>query len=182
MMKPGHAVAEAAAQRGSCAGRRAAGGRRSAAGRRGGRLSCICARGERRVAIDRLEVIGDVAIGDSAAARRAAVRSLPSTDTDSCTYAPGPLRGAPVVEAQLMVRDTSRSCESSGRGARSPAASGTPRMRRIGGEGRSDLGRQRRRHALVGVERQNPVVGGQRRGEVLLRDVARPTAARRRGR
>ena len=41
---------------------------------------------------------------------------------------------------------------------------------------RLDLLRERRRHALVGVERQNPVVARERRRVVLLRDVAGPLA------
>ena len=71
-------------------------------------------------------------------------------------------------------RDTSRSIESSARDETSRAGCGSPAAVMGSASIRRISSRQRRRHAFVGVERQNPVVGGLLGGEVLLRDVAGP--------
>jgi hypothetical protein len=47
-------------------------------------------------------------------------------------------------------------------------------VRGLAGHRRPQFVRQRRCHALIGIERQNPVVARQRRGVVLLFDVAQP--------
>ena len=140
---------------------------------RAGAASCFVhlAGGERRVAIDRLEVIGDVAV------RVVVQLVLQASDgalaaTDSCTYAPVH-GGASIVEPQLIVGVPVGGANPPSevmRDSRNPV----PGVPRIGGERRSNLGGQGAGDPFVGVERQDPVVSGQRRGEVLLRRVACP--------
>ena len=99
--EPGDAVAEAAAQQvvAQEGERRVAHDLQSAGA---APASCIWLGGERRVAIDRLEVIGDVAIGVvlqlAAQASDGAVDGAPTRARTA-----GPLGGASIVEPQLLV-------------------------------------------------------------------------------
>ena len=140
------------------------------------------ARGVGRVAVDRLEMIGDVAVGvvlQLAAQLRRPRRAPSPPRARSCRSTRA---DAPVVEAQLIVGIPV--------GRPDPAAE-------VPGDARDAERRVRpasaasvdlisaascRRHPLVGVERQNPVVARDRRGVVLLRRRSRATRGRRRDR
>ena len=128
----------------------------------------------RRVPVDGLEMIGDVAKGE--------VLQLSAQPPDRALHghglvhvAAGPLGGAAIVEAKLIVGIPV--------GAPDPPAQmpGDARnaeggMSRLCGHERLDLGGELGRDALVGVQRENPVVARNRRGVVLLRDIPRPVA------
>ena len=100
----------------------------------------------------------------------------PGRRRDRFVHAPElPARAAPIVEAELIVRIPV--------GRADPAAE-VPRHARDAKAGdaggfasdRADFGGELARDALVGVDRQDPVVAGLARGEVLLRGVAGPVA------
>ena len=109
---------------------------------------------------------------DGAVGRRA---GAPANRHRLVHVSPGPFRGAPVVQAQLMVgipvRGSNPLAEMP-RHARD-AISGMRRFRR---QHVLDFTRELRRHALIGVERQDPVVARDRRRVVFLGDVAGPLA------
>ena len=170
----GHAVSGSRRGARSCAGTRRADAPPASAPRRAPPVLEHLPRGQRRVAVHRLA--GDARCRDrrSAAARRRRSTTGPSAVDRFVDVAARSSARAAGRRAAAGSRDTSRWSDPAARGERSPAACGKPatagspaRIARIS----SASGR---RDALVGVERQDPVVAGLRGGEVLLRDVAGP--------
>ena len=126
-------------------------------------------RGERRVAIDGGEVVRNVAIG--VVLQRVVQQPGRPTQLDGLMHRPSvPTACTPVVETQLIVRipvgRPDPAADVPGH-ARDPVTAG----RRLTIHEGANLGRELRRHALVGVERQDPVVRCQSRGVILLRAV-----------
>ena len=132
-------------------------------------------RGQRRVVIHRLPVMRDVTIG--------VVQQLAAQCVDGAVglhrfvhEMTGPSRPCAVIEAQLVVgipvgrANPSAQVEGDARDAEACDLI----RRRV--DGVSNLIGERWRDPLVGVERKNPVVAGQRGGEVFLGDIARPGA------
>src|ERR1035437_900899 len=112
------------------------------------------ARGVRRGAIDRLEMIGDVAIRE--VLELAAQHARTAADRDRLVYVPaGPLGGAAIVQPQLKVGIPVGGADPATEMPRHARYLVAP-VRQARGAGRHqglDLARQLWRDALVGVER-----------------------------
>ena len=113
---------------------------------------------------------------DRRSAAAAAAASRRSAQLNRLVDAPAvPASGAPVVQAQLIVRvpvGRPDPAPQVPRDAGDPVAARGWRTIHQG----SDLCGERRRDALVGVEREDPVVRREPRGVVFLRAIPRPPA------
>ena len=167
----GHAVLEAAAQD-VVAQERQGRVERQAREARARAFFVHLPRRQIRVPLHRLEMMRDVAIG--VVLDLALERAGPSLDGHRLVHVPlDPPARAAVVEAELEVRVPVGGANPPAevpRHPRNPVAL----VRRLALEPGLDLAGQRRRDPLVGVQREDPVVPGERGRVVLLRAVARP--------
>ncbi len=129
-------------------------------------------RGMGGVSVDGIEMIGDVPIGE--VMQFSAQLADTTLYLDRLVHMPtGPFARPAVVEAQLIIRIPVRGADPSAQVPRD-ARDAIPCRPWRGLEDRLDFVGERCRDALVGVNRENPIVCADRGRVIFLRDVSWP--------